>query len=101
MKLTKEKSILIIAPSLIAESISLKLTSLDTDLNVSLDRNDPKVNPDLIIWNILNYESEDLIHLELIRIKEKWSDTKMLIIISNEFITEDSQLPNLSCEGLM
>ena len=101
MKLTKEKSILIIAPSLIAESISLKLTSLANDLNVSLDRNDPKVNPDLIIWNILNYESEDLIHLELIRIKEKWSDTKMLIIISNEFITEDSQLPNLSCEGLM
>ena len=61
MKTTKEKSILIIAPSLIAESISLKLTSLDNDLSILLDRNDPKANPDLMIWNILNYESEDLI----------------------------------------
>ena len=101
MKLTKEKSILIIAPSLIAESISLKLTSLANDLNVSLDRNDFKFNPDLIIWNILNYESEDLIHLELIRIKEKWPEAKILIIISNEFVTEETQIPNLSCEGIM
>ena len=85
MKTTKEKSILIIAPSLIAESISLKLTSLDNDLNISLDRNDPKVNPDLIIWNILNYESEDLIRLELIKIKEKWSESKILINITTNY----------------
>ena len=102
MKTTKEKSILIIAPSLIAESISLKLTSLDNDLNISLDRNDPKVNPDLIIWNILNYESEDLIRLELIKIKEKWSESKILIIFSSEFIKEeDTPLPNLNCEGII
>ena len=101
MKLTKEKSILIIAPSLIAESISLKLTSLNSNLNVSLDRNNPKLLPDLIIWNILNYESEDLIRLELIKIKEKWEDSKMLIIFSNEFIQENTPLPNLNCEGII
>ena len=102
MKTTKEKSILIIAPSLIAESISLKLTSLDNDLNISLDRNDPKVTPELIIWNILNYESEDLIRLELIKIKEKWSESKILIIFSSEFIKEeDTPLPNLNCEGII
>ena len=102
MKITKEKSILIIAPSLIAESISLKLTSLDNDLNISLDRNNPKVTPDLIIWNILNYESEDLIRLELIKIREKWSESKILIIISSEFIKEeDTPLPNLNCEGII
>jgi len=101
LKLTKEKSILIIAPSLIAESISLKLTSLNNDLNISLDRNDPKVDPDLIIWNILNYESEDLIRLELIRIKEKWSDSKILVIFSNEFENGDSPLPSLNCEGII
>jgi len=102
LKTSKEKSILIIAPSLIAESISLKLTSLDNNLNISLDKNDPKVNPDLIIWNILNYESEDLIRLEIIKIKEKWSDSKILIIFSSEFIKEeDSPLPNLNCEGII
>ena len=101
MKTSKEKSILIVAPSLIAESISLKLTSLDNDLNISLDRNDPKVNPDLIIWNILNYESEDLIRIELIKIKEKFSEAKILIIFSSEFIKENSPLPNLNCEGIL
>ena len=101
MKLTKEKSILIIAPSLIAESISLKLTSLDNDLNISLDRNDKKVFPDLIIWNILNFESEDLIRIELIKIKEKWPDSKILIIFSNESTKEDSTIPNLDCEGII
>jgi len=101
LKITKEKSILIIAPSLIAESISLKLTSLENNLNISLDRNDPKLFPDLIIWNILSYESEDLIRLELIKIKEKWPDSKILIIFSSEFIKDDSPLPNLNCEGII
>ncbi len=101
MKTTKEKSILIIAPSLIAESISLKLTSIDNDLNILLDRNDPKVYPDLIIWNILNYESEDLLRIELVKIKDKWSDSKILIIFTNEFIKDDSPLPNLNCEGII
>ena len=63
MSITKEKSILIIAPSLLAESLSLKLTSLDNDLIVSLDPTNDKFIPDLIIWNILNYQSEDLICL--------------------------------------
>ncbi len=101
MKTTKERSILIIAPSLIAESISLKLTSLDNDLNISLDRNDPQIYPSLIIWNILNYESEDLIRLELIKIKEKWPDSKILVIFSIEFMKDDSPLPNLNCEGII
>ena len=99
MKLTKEKSILIIAPSLIGESISLKLTSLNNDLNISLDRNDPKIYPELIIWNVLNYESEDLIRLELLKIKEKWSDSKILIIFTRDFVKEYSPLPILNCEG--
>jgi len=101
LKTTIDKSILIVAPSLIAESISLKLTSLDNDLNISLDRNDPKVYPDLIIWNILNYESEDLIRIELIKIKERWPDSKILIIFSSELIKEDSPLPSLNCEGII
>ena len=60
MTITSEKSILIIAPSLLAESLSLKLTSLDNNLKISLDSNNDKFIPELIIWNILSYQSEDL-----------------------------------------
>ena len=99
MPLHNEKSILIIAPSLIAESLSLKLTSLDNNLNIFLDIKDPKLNPDLIIWNVLNYQSEDLIRLELIKLKERWDEAKVLIIFSGEFIKENIQLPILSVKA--
>ncbi len=101
MSITKEKSILIIAPSLLAESLSLKLTSLDNDLIVSLDPTNDKFIPDLIIWNILNYESEDLIRLELIKLKEKFIDTGILIIFNGKFFEEGKYLPDLTSEGLL
>ena len=101
MSITKEKSILIIAPSLLAESLSLKLTSLDNDLKVSLDPSNDKFIPDLIIWNILNYESEDLIRLELIKLKEKYIDTSILTIFSGKLFEEEKYPPYLTCEGLL
>ncbi len=101
MDLTKEKSILIIAPSLLAESLSLKLTSLDNNLKVSLDRSNDKFIPDLIIWNILNYQSEDLIRLELIKLKENYRDANVMIIFSGNFLEEGKYLPYLACEGLL
>ena len=101
MAITKEKSILIIAPSLLAESLSLKLTSLDNDLKVSLDPSNDKFIPDLIIWNILNYQSEDLIRLELIKLKEKFIDTSILIIFTGKFFEEGKYLPYLTSEGLL
>ncbi len=101
MSITKEKSILIIAPSLLAESLSLKLTSLDNDLKVSLDPSNDKFIPDLIIWNILNYQSEDLIRLELIKLKEKFLDTSILIIFTGNYFEEGKYLPYLTSEGLL
>ena len=101
MSLTKEKSILIIAPSLLAESLSLKLTSLDNYLQISLDPKNYKSEPDLIIWNILNYQSEDLIRLELIKLKEKWNGVKILVIFSGKLFEGDKSLPYLTSEGLL
>ena len=101
MELTKEKSILIIAPSLIAESLSLKLTSLDDNLNISFDSKNPNISPDLLIWNILNYQSEDLIRIELLKLKERWKDSRILIIFSKNVISNNSPLPNLTSEGTL
>ena len=101
MELITKKSILIIAPSLIAESLSLKLTSLDNNLNITLNSGSKDLNPDLVIWNILNYQSEDLIRLELLRLKERWDESKILVIFSGEIINETKQTPSLNSEGLL
>ena len=101
MELTKKKSILIIAPSLIAESLSLKLTSLDNNLNITLDSGNKNLNPDLIIWNILNYQSEDLIRLELLKLKERWDESNILVIFSGELLNKTKVTPSLNSEGLL
>ncbi len=101
MELITKKSILIIAPSLIAESLSLKLTSLDTNLNITLNSGSKNLNPDLIIWNILNYQSEDLIRLELLKLKERWDESKILVIFSGELVNKTKPTPSLNSEGLL
>ena len=101
MELITKKSILIIAPSLIAESLSLKLTSLDTNLNITLDSGSKNLNPDLIIWNILNYQSEDLIRIELLKLKERWDESKILVIFSGELVNKTKLTPSLNSEGLL
>ncbi len=101
MELITKKSILIIAPSLIAESLSLKLTSLDSNLNITLNSGSKNLNPDLIIWNILNYQSEDLIRLELLKFKERWDESKILVIFSGELVNKTKLTPSLNSEGLL
>ena len=101
MELITKKSILIIAPSLIAESLSLKLTSLDNNLNIVLNSGSKNLNPDLIIWNILNYQSEELIRLELLKLKERWDESKILVIFSGDLINKTNMTPSLNSEGLL
>ena len=101
MELISKKSILIIAPSLIAESLSLKLTSLDKNLNINFSNRIGDETPDLIIWNILNYQSEDLIRLELLKLRERWDQSKILIIISGELVYESKDNRSLNAEGFL
>ena len=101
MKLISKKSILIIAPSLIAESLSLKLTSLDNNLDINLNNGIEDFSPDLIIWNILNYQSEDLLRLELLKLRERWNESKFLVVLSGEVVKDEKQPPLLNTEGML
>ena len=74
MELISKKSILIIAPSLIAESLSLKLTSLDQNLDINFSNDTGDKPPDLVIWNVLNFQSDDLIRLELLKLRERYDE---------------------------
>ena len=75
MELISKKSILIIAPSLIAESLSLKLTSLDQNLDINFNNGSGDNTPDLVIWNVLNFQSEDLKRLELLKLRERYIES--------------------------
>ena len=99
MELISKKSILIIAPSLIAESLSLKLTSLDQNLEINNGTGDK--TPDLVIWNVLNFQSEDLLRLELLKLRERYEESKFLIILSGELIYEANTSPSLNAEGFL
>ena len=101
LELISKKSILIIAPSLIAESLSLKLTSLDQNLDINFNNGIGDKSPDLIIWNVLNFQSEDLIRLELLKFKERYDESKFLIILSGELVYESKNTPSLSAEGFL
>ena len=101
MELISKKSILIIAPSLIAESLSLKLTSLDKNLEINFNNGIGDGNPDLVIWNVLNFQSEDLISLELLKLRKRWDDSKFLIILSGELVYKAKNTPSLNAEGFL
>ena len=101
MELISKKSILIIAPSLIAESLSLKLTSLDQNLEINFNNGTGDKTPDLVIWNVLNFQSEDLIRLELLKLRERYNESKFLIIISGELVYEANTSPSLNAEGFL
>ena len=99
MESLSKKSVIIIAPSLIAESLSLKLTSLDKNLDIKLNNPTDGKTPDLIIWNILNYQSENLIRLELLKLRERWAESKILIILSGELVAQKS--PSLNADRFL
>ena len=101
MELISKKSILIIAPSLIAESLSLKLTSLDQNLDINFNDGTVDKTPDLVIWNVLNFQSEDLIRLELLKLRKRYDESKFLIILSGELIYEAKTTPSLNAEGFL
>ena len=101
LELISKKSILIIAPSLIAESLSLKLTSLDQNLDINFNYEIGDKTPDLVIWNVLNFQSEDLIRLELLKFRERYDESKFLLILSGELVYEAKKTPSLNAEGFL
>jgi len=101
LELISKKSILIIAPSLIAESLSLKLTSLDQNLDINFNNGLDDKTPDLVIWNVLNFQSEDLIRLELIKLRERFDESKFLIILSGELFYKAKDTSSLNVEGFL
>ena len=70
--------ILLLAPSLLAESLALQLTAADKDLEVMVSPEQLEAHPKLVVWSIDSVTSISAIHREVIALQERWQPAPLL-----------------------
>ena len=75
----RPKQILMIAPSLLGESLALQLTSQDNNLEIILDKKDINGLPKLILFCLEEVELTNSIKLEILKLKERWDQPPVLL----------------------
>ena len=97
----RAKQILIIAPSLLGESLALQLTSQDNNLEIVFDIKDINGLPKLILFCLEDVELSNSINLEILRLKEKWNQTPILIVIPKSIKLSSADLMTFGSEGVI
>ena len=90
-----------IAPSLLGESLALQLTSKDNNLEIILDKKDINGLPKLILFCLEELELSNSIKLEIIRLKERWAQSPILIVIPKSIKLSSADLMTFGTEGLI
>ena len=90
-----------IAPSLLGESLALQLTSQDNNLEIILDVKDIKGLPNLILFCLEDIELSNSIKLEILRLKERWDQTPILIVIPKSIRLSSADLMTFGSEGVI
>ncbi|MBW3041799.1 DUF3685 domain-containing protein [Prochlorococcus marinus] len=90
-----------IAPSLLGESLALQLTSQDNNLEIILDVNDINGLPKLILFCLEDIEISNSIKLEIFRLKERWNQTPILIVIPKNIKLSSADLMSFGGEGVI
>lgn len=90
-----------IAPSLFGESLALQLTSLDNNLEIILDIKDINGLPKLILFYLEDAELTSSIKLEILRLKERWDQSPILIILPKSIKLSSSDLMTFGSEGVI
>ena len=97
----RQKQILMIAPSLLGESLALQITSQDNNLEIILDQKDIKGFPKLIIFCLENVELSNSIKLEIQRLKRRWDQSPILIVIPKSIKLSSTDLMTFGSEGVI
>lgn len=95
------KQILLIAPDLLGETLSLQLTAKNKSIEVFLRQKYLTRHPSLVIWSIDSLELETTTRNEIKRIKEKWNPSPVLILLPPKVSLKPTQLLNFECEGIL
>ncbi len=90
-----------IAPSLLGESLALQLTSQDNNLEIILDIKDINGLPKLILFCLEDVELSNSIQLEILRLKERWDKTPILIVIPKSIKLSSADLMTFGSEGVI
>ncbi len=90
-----------IAPSLLGESLALQLSSQDNNLEIILDIKDINGFPKLILFCLDDIELSNSIKLEILRLKERWDQAPILIVIPKSIKLSSSDLMTFGSEGVI
>ena len=90
-----------LAPSLLGESLALQLTSQDNNIEIILDIKDIKGLPKLIIFCLEDLELSSSIKIEILRLKERWNQSPILIVIPKGIKLSSSDLMTFGSEGVI
>ena len=101
MQEERTKQILLIAPSLLGESLALQLTSKNNNLEIILDTKDLKGFPELILFCLEDIELSNSIKLETIRLKQRWNQSPILFVIPKSIKISSSDLMTFGIEGVI
>ncbi len=93
------KQILIIAPELLGETLSIQLTN--TNFKAVLRKEQLTQPPSLVIWCIDNSEFPQSIGIELTRLKERWEPAPILLLLPDAIRLSTQELLKLNCAGLL
>jgi len=90
-----------IAPSLLGESLALQLTSQDKNLEIILDKKDINGLPKLILFCLEEVELSNSIKLEILKLKERWDQSPILIVIPKSIKLSSADLMTFGSEGVI
>ena len=90
-----------IAPSLLGESLALQLTSQDNNLEIILDKKDIIGLPKLILFCLEEVELSNSIKLEILKLKERWDQSPILIVIPKSIKLSSADLMTFGSEGVI
>ncbi len=97
----RTKQILLLAPSLLGESLALQLTSKNNNLEIILNVEDLIGLPKLILFCIENIEVSNSIKFEIIKLKQRLDNTPVLIVITQNVNLASADLLTLGSEGVI
>ena len=90
-----------IAPSLLGESLALQLTSQDNRLEIIYNTKEINGLPKLIIFCLEDIELTSSIKLEIIKLKEKWNQAPILIVVPKTIKLSSEDLMTFGSEGVI
>ncbi len=97
----RKTQILLLAPSLLGESLALQLTYKNNNIEIILNADELIGLPKLILFCIDNIEVTTSIKHEIIKLRQRWDNTPVLIIIPGSIKLASSELLTLGSEGII